>query len=201
MSEVFAGAAADASALGFVLSQLPEKDAPILWVQDRVTRLESGVPYLHGMSNVTLIQISVSRAQDALWALEEGLRSSALRAVVGEIWGDPKALSFTATKRLAMRAEASGVPCWLVRRAAAANLSAARDRWRLNSLPSAPNPHDSHAPGDARWQADLFRTRRGKPTQWVATHERATDRVYLSAASVDQQMATGDGAHRQRAAR
>lgn len=204
LSEVFADTATDASALGFVLSRLPEKEAPILWVQDRVTRLESGAPYLHGLPvrlhKTALIQVSVSRAQDVLWALEEGLRCESLRAVIGEIWGDPKALSFTATKRLVMRSEASNLPCWLVRRGATANLSAARDRWRLKSLPSNAHPHDQHAPGDPRWQAELFRTRRGKPATWEVHYERAADRLNLVAPSVDGALAARDGARGQRTA-
>ena len=35
------------------------------------------------------------------------------RAVIGELWGDPAALDFTATRRLAVAAERSGVaPVW-----------------------------------------------------------------------------------------
>ena len=45
---------------------------------------------------------------DALWAMEQALGCADLAAVVGEVWGDPAALDFTATKRLALRAEASG---------------------------------------------------------------------------------------------
>jgi protein ImuA len=109
-------------------------------------------------------------------------------------------LDFTATKRLAMRAEAADVACWLIRRAASPDLSAARDRWRIASLPSATHPHDAQAPGAARWALDLFRSRRTKPGKWVATHERAADRVHLIAATGDGALEPRDGTAGQRAA-
>ncbi|MBU2991728.1 hypothetical protein Q4555_13570 [Octadecabacter sp. 1_MG-2023] len=204
LSEVFATNAVDAAAVGYMLARLPQTSAPILWVQDRLTRRESGRPYLAGMgARHSIIMVDLSRAADVLWAMEDGLRCRALGAVIGEVWGDPPVLDFTATKRLAMRSEAAKVPCWLIRRAAAENLSAARDRWRVSSLPSAPNPHDPQASGAPRWSLDLFRSRRLKPGKWVAEYERgkngAPDRLYQPAAVRDGSVAAGDGQAGQRA--
>ncbi|MEM8536690.1 MAG: hypothetical protein AAGF56_02390 [Pseudomonadota bacterium] len=201
LAEVFPDTPADASAMGFALSRLPRTDAPILWVQDRLSRKEAGRPSLAGMCLARpIIMVDLSRAADVLWAMEDGLRCRALAAVVGEIWGDPPALDFTATKRLAMRAEAANVACWLIRRAASPDLSAARERWRIKSLPAAAHPHDTQAPGDPRWALDLFRSRRSKPGQWVARYDRAQDRVDLTAATADRAVDAGDGTARQRAA-
>ncbi len=201
LSEAFPETATDAAAVGFVLARLPRTTAPILWVQDRLSRKEAGRPYLAGIgTDRPLIMVSLSRAADVLWAMEDGLRCKALGGVIGEVWGDPPVLDFTATKRLAMRSEAADVPCWLIRRAASPDLSAARDRWRIASLPSAPHPHDAQAPGLPRWSLDLFRSRRSKPGQWVATYDRAADRLDLSAAIRDGTLATGHGTARQRAA-
>ncbi len=201
LSEAFPETATDAAAVGFVLARLPRTTAPILWVQDRLSRKEAGRPYLAGIgTDRPLIMVSLSRAADVLWAMEDGLRCKALGGVIGEVWGDPPALDFTATKRLAMRSEAADVPCWLIRRAASPDLSAARDRWRIASLPSAPHPHDAQAPGLPRWSLDLFRSRRSKPGQWVATYDRTADRLDLSAAIRDGTLATGHGTAGQRAA-
>ncbi|MFG5380226.1 ImuA family protein [Yoonia sp. R2-816] len=201
LSEAFPETATDAAAVGFVLARLPHTTAPILWVQDRLSRKETGRPYLAGIgTDRPLIMVSLSRAADVLWAMEDGLRCKALGGVIGEVWGDPPVLDFTATKRLAMRSEAADVPCWLIRRAASPDLSAARDRWRIASLPSAPHPHDAQAPGLPRWSLDLFRSRRSKPGQWVATYDRAADRLDLSAAIRDGTLATGHGTAGQRAA-
>lgn len=202
LSEVFAETVADAGAVGFVLSQLAKNPAPILWIQDRLSRRETGRPHLPGFgTGQSLLLLQVARPADVLIAAEEGLRCKALAAVVAEIWGDPPALNFTATKRLALRAEAVGVPCWLVRHGANADLSAARDRWRIASLPSATNPDDTQAPGDPRWRAYLFRSRDKQPGLWVARYDRAADRLDLSAPVRDGALAEGAGAGGQRAAR
>lgn len=200
LSEIFPHMAIDVAAIGYVRSRLPRTDAPILWVQDRLSCRETGRPYLAGMGvNRPIIIAHVSRAADVLWALEDGLRCRALGAVVGEIWGDPPALDFTATKRLAMRSEASGVPCWLVRHAATPNLSAARDRWRIASLPSAPNPYDAGAPGNSRWSLNLFRSRQIKPSQWTVTYDRAADRLDHAASLRDGAMGADNGTSGRRA--
>jgi protein ImuA len=201
LAEVFPAHAADASATAFMLSRLPKTHAPILWVQDRLSRKEAGRPALAGIGlQHPVIMVDLSRASDVLWAMEDGLRCRSLAAVVGEVWGDPPALDFTATKRLAMRSEAADVPCWLIRRAASPDLSAARDRWRIASLPSATHPHDAQSPGDPRWALDLFRSRRSRPGQWVATYERAADRLHLSPAAGDRAVDKADGAAGERAA-
>jgi protein ImuA len=201
LSEVFPVSATDGGALGFVLSMIPKTRAPILWVQDHMSQTEAGRPYLPGMAlQRPIIQITLTRTADALWAMEEGLRCAALGAVIGEVWGDATALDFTATKRLAIRAEASKRPCWLVRRGTVPNLSAARNRWRVASLPSLTHPHDPAAPGDPRWRLELFRSRQINPGVWVARYDRAADRVDFSAAFRDGALAEGDGATERRAA-
>jgi protein ImuA len=201
LSEIFPETAQDPAAVAYMLSRLPKTDAPVLWVQDRLSRRESGKPYLAGSGTERpILRVDLSRATDVLWAMEDGLRCHALGAVIGEIWGDPPALDFTATKRLAMRAEAASVPCWLIRRAGATNLSAARDRWRAASRPSATNPHDAQAPGLPRWSLELFRSRRLKPGSWVAEYDRSSDRLYHAATPEHGALGTGDGTPRNRAA-
>ena len=186
LSEVFAETVADAGALGFVLSQLTKSAAPVLWIQDRLSRRETGRPHLSGLGcGRPLLLMHIARPADVLIAAEEGLRCKVLAAVVAEIWGDPPALNFTATKRLALRAEAMGVPCWLVRHGGIADLSAARDRWRIASLPSALDPDDTKAPGDPRWRVELFRSRDKQPGTWVAQYDLAADRISLFAAVSD----------------
>lgn len=202
LSEVFSTTSTDGGVAGFVMSTIPNADAPILWVQDHMSQIEAGRPYLPGlMSTRTVIHIALPRAADILWAMEEGLRCTALGAVIGEIWGAPSVLDFTATKRLVTRAEASHLPCWLIRRGAVPDLSAARNRWRIASLPSMAHPHDAQAPGNPRWQVELFRTRQAQPGTWVATCDRAADRVDFSAPFRDGAVAEGDGAAERRAAR
>jgi protein ImuA len=176
LREVFAGTPADGAATGFVLAQLPA-NRPVLWLQDRLSRREGGRPHAAGLAHllgrpVELLWIEVRRPLDVLWAMEEALGCPALGAAVGEVWGDPPALDFTATKRLALRSERTGVPAWLLRRAARPDLSAARERWRVSALPSPPAPDDLRAPGDPLWQATLLRARGRMPGEWVARTEQ-----------------------------
>ncbi|PYE81189.1 ImuA family protein [Pseudoroseicyclus aestuarii] len=177
LSEIFAETSADAAAPAFALAHLGEDTRPLLWIQDRMSRREAGrvnPPGLAEFGARPLLMLEVARPVDVLWAMEQGLDTPALCAVIGEVWGDPPALDFTATKRLALRAEAHGVHAWLIRRGARADLSAARERWRIASLPARADPFDSRAPGAPLWQADLFRARWRAPGAWVAGHERGS---------------------------
>jgi protein ImuA len=176
LSELFAVHSRDGGWTGFLLAQL-STDKPLLWVQERMAILESGRVYPPGLAAQGLIHVEARDARDALWAMEEGVRCSCLAAVIGEIWGDPRALDFTATRRLAVAAERSGTPCWLVRLGGHANLSGARMRWRIASAPSLPNELDPRAPGLPAWDAELFRARGAPPGRWSIAHE--ADRFHL----------------------
>lgn len=171
--EVFSPCASDGAAVSFALAHIPiTQGKPLLWVQDRISRLESGEPYLPGLpAGLQVICVDVSKPSDLLWTMEEALRCPDLCGVLGEIWGDPPALDFTASKRLALRAEAHNVPAWLIRRGGHANLSAARQRWRVSSLPAQADPYDPRAPGAPLWQAELFRARWQTPGDWVVSHD------------------------------
>lgn len=178
---------ADPSATGFLIASLTDTNGPILWVQDHSSRRENGHLYTpslsaHGIKRPVL-RVNVSHPRDVLWAMEEGAACTGLSAVVGEIHGAPAVLDFTATKRLAMRGEASGVPIYLIRSGDPGALSAARERWRVTSLPSLPMPHDIQAPGLPRWDVDLFRARGREPGRWVANYDpkatRTADRLNL----------------------
>jgi len=149
--EIFADAVVDGAATGFALAHLKPSPKPLLWIQDRLTRREAGRPYPAGLpAGLDIIHVDVSKATDVLWSMEEGLRCADLRA------------------------ETNAVPAWLMRRAAHPNLSAARERWHLKSLPSLRQRYDTRAPGQPIWQADLFRARWRTPGQWVAHHETTT---------------------------
>jgi protein ImuA len=200
LSEVFSPTPTDGGVTGFVISSLPRTDAHILWVQDQMSQTEAGRPYLPGLTaRRKVLHLTLPRGADVLWAMEEGLRCESLAAVIGEVWGAPSVLDFTATRRLATRAEKGNLPCWLIRRGAVPDLSAARNRWRIASLPSRAHPHDPFAPGDPRWQVELFRSRHAYPGTWVATYDRAADRVDFSAAFRDGAVAESDGTTGRRA--
>ncbi|MFG6506165.1 MULTISPECIES: ImuA family protein [Sulfitobacter] len=203
LTDVFPGAFASASASGFVLSLLPRGKGPVLWVQDFLSRRENGAPYTPSLAAFGLEQpvllVTASHPRDVLWAMEEGAACAGLSAVVGEVHGGPEVLDFTVTKRLSLRAEASGVPLYLIRSGDPGGLSAARMRWRIASLPAQAHPDDPQAPGAARWDLELFRARGHAPGRWVADYEpdkrhspRAADRLRLVPRSDDGALAPGD---------
>ena len=187
LSELFSAHPRDGGWTGFLL---PQTENPILWVQQRMAILESGRIHPPGLPSQNLIHVEARDARDALWAMEEGLRCAALSAVIGELWGDPRALDFTATRRLAVAAERSGVPCWLVRLGGTANLSGARMRWRVGSAPSLANPLDARAPGAPAWDAELFRARGFPPGRWSLTHEAGA--FHLAATHGDRTLGEGE---------
>jgi len=185
LCELFAIHPRDGGTTGFLLAQL-ERGKPLLWVQERMAILEAGRIYPPGLGDFSIIHVEARNAQSALWAMEEGLRCAALGAVIGELWGDPRALDFTATRRLAVAAEKNGVPAWLVRFGTTPNLSGARMRWRVASAPSLANMFDPRAPGAAAWDAELFRARGFAPGRWRVTHDRQEDHFHLVAAAGDR---------------
>lgn len=191
-SEIFASAH-DASGSGLALALArdalrvaAQSDDPlaeaedrrhVLWVQDADAIKRSGRPYLHGLPRDLrdrLIHVEAKTPQDALFALEEGLKCRDLACVIGEMLGNPRALDFTASRRLSLTAEKHGVPLWLVRLEAEADLSSARMRWRVEPASSPPPRWNAEAPGTPTWKAELFRARRHAPGKWIVSDDQTT---------------------------
>ena len=146
----------------------------VLWVQDaRAVRL-GGRPYVHGLPTELrdrLIHVEAATPEDTLFALEEGLQCRDIACVIGEITGNPRALDFTASRRLSLAAQRHGVALWLIRIEAEADLSSARMRWRAGPAPSAPARWNTAAPGAPAWKAELFRARGHAPGHWTLADE------------------------------
>ena len=153
---------------------LSEDNRSILWVQDRTAIRLNGRPYRVGLPEQVrdrVIHVAAETPEDALFALEEGLRCRDLAFIIGEIAGNPRALDFTASRRLSLTAEKHGVPLWLVRLDARPGLSSARMRWQVRPHPSSPPRWNRTAPGASAWQAELFRARSHPPGQWIVRND------------------------------
>jgi protein ImuA len=151
-----------------------EDTRQVLWVQDRAAIRLGGRPCLAGLPpdlRHRLIHVAAATPEDALFALEEGLKCRDLACVIGEIAGNPRALSFTASRRLSLTAERHGVRLWLVRLDAAPDLSSARMRWSTRAAPSPPPRWNAAAPGTASWHAELFRARAHAPGEWILSDD------------------------------
>jgi protein ImuA len=187
-SEVFADgreAAGAAVALALALDEAAGRldGRSVLWVQDGSALKLGGRPYRPGLPEPLrrrLIHVAAKTPEDLLFALEEGVRCRDLAFVIGELAGNPRALDFTASRRLSLAAEKHGVPLMLVRLDAARDLSSARMRWQARSAPSAAPRWNTFAPGPPAWRAELFRARAHAPGEWILRsdgHVLAADRL------------------------
>jgi protein ImuA len=173
-------------------------EGALLWVQDAAARRLTGRPYRPGLPPALrgrMIHVAAKTPEDALFALEEGVRCRDLACVIGEIAGNPRALDFTASRRLCLAAEKHGVPLLLVRLDAARDLSAARMRWQLRAAPSLPARWNLAAPGTPAWHAELFRARGHAPGEWMLRDDEQglaaapPDHGDLAAAAGDRSLA------------
>jgi protein ImuA len=139
-----------------------------------------------GLNPERVIFAETEKEADILPLVEEGLRSPGVAGVVGEV----SRVSFDASRRLQLAAEASGVTALLVRRWKGASdielakPTAAMTRWRINSLPSA----ELAAPGlgAIRWRVELLRCRGGEPSSWIVSACDEKGRLSLPADVADR---------------
>jgi protein ImuA len=171
------------AALAFALARLggPGSRMPML-VAPRRWLLEHGRPFAPAIvpHDACLLLIATRNEEDALWAMEQGLRSGALCGVIGAV----ERASLTQTRRLDFAAREGGSVAVLLR-AQEGGLSAARRRWRIAAAPSAADPHDAKAPGGWRVQAELTRRRDGPPGNWILEQDDGTNRLRLVARLAD----------------
>lgn len=152
----------DAGAVaGFALSALAKSRPGIwLWIRERVIGLDQGRltglgAAAFGLDPARFLFVETGSALEALMATEEGLRSSAVAAVVTEV----RDTDFTASRRLVLAGDAGHTPALLLLPYTREGATAAHARWRVSPAPSAANPFDPRAPGRPRWRAVLERSR------------------------------------------
>jgi len=181
------------AATGFVaglLARLGRSDSafrPVLWVQDPASAQEAGrlhAPGLHefGLDPRRVITLAVRSMTQVLWALEEGLDCPGLGAVVGDMRGPSRALTLTATRRLALRAEKARRPVLFLKTEAPEEASAARSRWRILPAPSAPLGGYRKGLGRAAWRLELVKNRDGATGAWTLEWNHH-DQCFLVAAA------------------
>jgi len=159
---------------------------PVLWCLQRPDLHAPGLA-LAGLEAKRLVLLRAPNERDILWAMEEGLRSRALAAVIGEV----ETLSTAGSRRLQLAAESAGVTGFVLHRSAGhAAASAAVTRWRVAALPSTPVAGEPGI-GRPRWRVELLRCRGGMPAAWDveacdAQSIRTTGTVTVSAALADR---------------
>lgn len=140
-----------------------EHRRPVLWCQSASSARETGRLYTPGLLSLGLspddfIIVETTKIQDALWALEEGLRSGSTILAVGCI-GE---IGLTESRRLALAAGAAETPCLLLSSPRSASVPSTSARWRVSRIPSACHPFDGSGIGATRFRLSLERCR-GKP--------------------------------------
>lgn len=151
----------------------------VLWCLTRRDLFAPGLAQV-GLHPDRVIFVEPDRDADVLPLVEEGLREKGLGAVVGEV----TRLSLTASRRLQLAAEASGVPSLIIRRwwtVAQKDLTslptAASTRWRISPIPSEVMPAGGLARG--RWLVELLRCRGAEPYSWILEACDAQGRLAL----------------------
>lgn len=168
------GPGAEGALTGFALALAAraafQLKRPVLMVQHELAELEAGSLYAPGLAELglcggALVLVRVRKAQDVLFAMEEGLKCGGLSAVLGEVGtAFPEAL--TATRRLSLAARAHPVLGLLLRQRPDAAACAALTRWVI--APAASTPRDSHGGlGQPTLEAALMRNRLGPLGRWT----------------------------------
>lgn len=176
----------EASATVFLAGILARMKGPVFWCL-RWRDLFAPALHLAGLHPDRVIHVEAGSDINVLLAMEECLRQPGLAGVVGEV----AKYSTTASKRLQLAAEGSGVAAFVFRRASrveqAVEGTAAATRWRVTAHPS----EDLGIPslGRPRWRVELERVRGGNPHSWIVEGCDATGRIALPAALVDRQAA------------
>ena len=142
-----------------------------------------------GTDPASLLIVRGRRDLDVLWAMEEGLRSGAAAAVLGEIQG----AGFTAVQRLSVAAREGAAPALLLRHDGLAPASAAATRWRVAARPGTAESYDVRAPGTPRWHLELIRCRGGRPARCDVEWDRETGGFRMVAALADRPAAGPPG--------
>lgn len=181
--------AALAFALAFLGERLVRRDgasAPMLWCLTERTAREWGAPYgpgllAFGLDPALFLVVQARNVLDASWALEEGLKSCAFIAALGQV--EVKAPLIA--RRLGLAAQASRTPCLLLSGHQGAGLPGTDlpetvlpetglpgtglpgtlTRWRIAAAGSRGAPFDASAPGAPRWHLTLERCRGMRPEQ------------------------------------
>jgi protein ImuA len=148
-----------------VLTLLPA--GPVVWVSSEAALYLPGLmPF--GIGSEDLLFVPLRKPTDRLWAMEEALRWPGLKAVVAEL----DSFDLTATRRLQLAAEGSGVTGFIIARREQ-GLSSGVTRWRVSPAP------------DDGWHIELSRCRSGRNAasivQWrghfISAADAASQRV------------------------
>jgi len=191
-----------ATALGFVLrltvrrlhglcASASSTPVQVLWCWPSALARELGSPYGPGLSSLGLepsscLFVETARASDALWAMEEGLKSASVALVLGVL----KDVELTPARRLSLAAAAHRIPCLLLTDPRTPPTGATATRWGIGGRTSAPHPFEGAAPGLSRHTVSLKRCRHGafapQSSSLILEWSNETHRFHMVSALADR---------------
>jgi protein ImuA len=147
---------------GLAARAVNESDKPVLWCRPGHDLYAPGL-VSYGLDPARVLLAHPRDATETLWAMEEGLRSGALAAVIGEVENPTQ----TAFRRLQLAAERGGVPGFILRVCAPERAAGpVATRWAIASAPSRPKQANATWLGQPRFSVDLLRARGTLPRHW-----------------------------------
>ncbi|WP_156384463.1 ImuA family protein [Devosia sp. Root413D1] len=193
------------AALGFTFGLarqlLTSQRQAVLYLQLVGEGQELGLPYGAGLTQfgidpARLVIGRIDSMTELLWAMEEAIACRAVAGVIADLASHPKALDFTVSRRLSLRAAAAGTSAFLVRYGRGREASAAKLRWRISPAMSGELPFDPRAPGIPRFQVEIEKGRLGDKTQRAEGKTMLVDWTENGFVSVEPKRRTGAAVHR-----
>lgn len=146
-----------------------QQDRALLWISETGQTRRQGKLYPPGLAELgidpaRIIHVDAPDSIAVLRAAADGVRSPAMAAVIVELAGrKPRGLDLTATRRLSLSAQKSGVLTLLLRSGGDATdnpmPTAAFSRWSVAAAPSV--PLEANASGQPAFDMTLLRHRSG----------------------------------------
>ncbi len=178
LHEIFAADSEDASSAAGFAAMIVRRGGTgsVVWLKEEGVQGAGGALHMPGLVQLDLrgTDLIVGLLPDALSVLRvaaEVVRCADAGMVVIELWRSPRALDLTASRRLAVAAEASGVTALMLRVLAEPSPSAAHTRWQVRS--AAATPLAANAPGFPTLDVELSRRRGGKAGgRWCVEWDR-----------------------------
>lgn len=134
-----------------------------------------------GIAAHQLIFIDLRNERECLWAMEEALKCEGLSAVACEA----SYLGFTASRRLQLAIEKSGITAFVIRpQSRRKEPTASVAQWKIESLSSS---LDDGMPGVGfpKWKVELVKVRNGKPANWeIEFREQQFRQIYRKSTSI-----------------
>jgi protein ImuA len=185
-----------ALAFQFALASLALQAKPglVIMVLSQRACAEWGRPYGHGLDRLgidpnRLMLVEAHTDKEALWSLEEILRSRVQPAMVaGALANRP---DLTASRRLNLAAAVLAIPLALAFHAKAGGESAAATRWRIGTIPASRDRFGALL--NPRWSVSLERCRHGRPGTWFVEWNHVAHRFSLVEGMADRSSTQGAG--------